>query len=46
MNAYRFLIFGVALFCTLSGAVAMSEERPPQHIQIAKIEVDPAQLDS
>jgi quinol monooxygenase YgiN len=46
MNAKRFLILGVALFCTLFGAVAMSEQRPPQHIQIAEIEVDPAQLDS
>jgi quinol monooxygenase YgiN len=46
MNAYRYLILGAALFCTLSGAVAMSEERPQQYIQIAEIDVDPAQLDS
>jgi quinol monooxygenase YgiN len=45
MNARRFLILGVALFFTLSGAVAMSEERPQRHIQIAEIDVDPAQLD-
>ena len=46
MNAKRFLILGVPLFFTLFGAAAMSEERPRQHIQIAEIEVDPAQLDS
>src|ERR1700752_3745304 len=46
MNAKRFLFFGVALFFTLFGAVAMSEEKPQQYIQIAEIEVDPAQLDS
>ena len=46
MNAKRILILGIALFCTLFGAVAMSEQRTQQHIQIAEIEVDPAQLDS
>jgi quinol monooxygenase YgiN len=46
MNANRFLILGVPLFFALFGAVAMSEERPQQYIQIAEIEVDPAQLDS
>ena len=45
MNAKRMLI-GIALFSTLFGAVAMGEERPRQHIQIAEIEVDPAQLDN
>jgi quinol monooxygenase YgiN len=40
------LILGTALFSTLFGAAAMSEERPQQHIQIAEIEVDAAQLDS
>jgi quinol monooxygenase YgiN len=46
MNAKRFLMLGVAFFFTLFGTVAMSEERPQQYIQIAEIEVDPAQLDS
>jgi quinol monooxygenase YgiN len=46
MNAKGFLILGVAFFLALCGAVAMSEERPLQHIQIAEIEFDPAQLDS
>jgi quinol monooxygenase YgiN len=40
------LILATALFSTLFGAAAMSEERPQQHIQIAEIEVDAAQLDS
>ena len=46
MNAKQFMIFGAALFFALSGAPAMSEEKSPQHIQIAEITVDPAQLDS
>jgi quinol monooxygenase YgiN len=45
MNAKRILI-GIALFSTLLGAVATGEKRPQQHIQIAEIEVDPAQLDN
>ena len=41
------MIFGMtALFLVLSGAPAMSEEKSKQHIQIAEIVVDPAQLDS
>jgi quinol monooxygenase YgiN len=46
MNAKRILIIGMALFSMLFGAVAMSEQRTQQHIQIAEIDVDPAQLDS
>ena len=46
MNVKRFLILGLALFCTPFAAVAMSEQLPQQHIQIAEIEVDPAQLES
>jgi quinol monooxygenase YgiN len=40
------LILGVTLFCTLSGAVAVSQESPQRYIQIAEIDVDPAQLDN
>jgi len=46
MNAKRFMILGAALSLVLSGAPAMSEEKSPQHIQIAEIAVDPAQLDN
>jgi quinol monooxygenase YgiN len=47
MSVKQFMIFGVtALFLVLSGAPAMSEEKSKQHIQIAEIVVDPAQLDS
>ena len=47
MSVRQFMIFGVtALFLVLSGAPAMSEEKSKQHIQIAEIVVDPAQLDS
>jgi quinol monooxygenase YgiN len=45
MNAKRFRSLCIPLFFTLFGAAAMSEDRPQQHIQIAEIEVDPAQLD-
>jgi quinol monooxygenase YgiN len=45
MNAKQFLIFGGALFFTLFEVAAMSGASPQQHIQIAEIEVDPAQLD-
>ncbi|WP_249119351.1 MULTISPECIES: putative quinol monooxygenase [unclassified Bradyrhizobium] len=47
MSVKQSLIFGVtALLLVLSGASAMSEEKSKQHIQIAEIVVDPAQLDS
>jgi quinol monooxygenase YgiN len=45
MSARQFMILEAALFFVLSGAPAMSEEKSPQHIQIAEIAVDPAQLD-
>jgi quinol monooxygenase YgiN len=47
MSVKQSLIFGVTtLLLVLSGAPAMSEEKSKQHIQIAEIVVDPAQLDS
>ena len=46
MIAKQFMIFGATLLFVLSGAPAMSEEKSPQHIQIAEIVVDPAQLDA
>ncbi|WP_249133338.1 putative quinol monooxygenase [Bradyrhizobium sp. AUGA SZCCT0182] len=47
MSVKQAMIFGVtALLLLLSGAPAMSEEKSKQHIQIAEIVVDPAQLDS
>ena len=46
MVAKQFMIIGATLLFLLSGAPAMSEEKSPQHIQIAEIVVDPAQLDA
>ena len=46
MVAKRFMIIGATLLFLSSGAPAMSEEKSPQHIQIAEIVVDPAQLDA
>jgi quinol monooxygenase YgiN len=39
-------ILAASLFLISMGARAMAEQMPEQHIQIAEIEVDPAQLDS
>jgi quinol monooxygenase YgiN len=44
MNSLRPLILAVALFCTLVGAEAMSEETARRYVQIAEIDIDPAQL--
>jgi quinol monooxygenase YgiN len=46
MGARRTVILGTALLLVLSGAPAVSNQKTPQHIQIAEIAVDPAQLDS
>jgi quinol monooxygenase YgiN len=46
MNAKQILTFGVTLFLALFGAAAMGEAMAQRHIQIAEIEVDPAQLES
>jgi quinol monooxygenase YgiN len=40
------VILGLALFCALFGATAMSEETHLQHVQIAEIDIDPSQLDA
>ena len=46
MNAKQFVIFGATLFLALFGAEAMGEAMAQRHIQIAELEVDPAQLES
>ena len=46
MNAKQVLTFGVTLFLALFGVAPMGEAMAQQHIQIAEIEVDPAQLES
>jgi quinol monooxygenase YgiN len=46
MNAKQVLTFGVPLFLALFGAADVGEVMAQQHIQIAEIEVDPAQLES
>jgi quinol monooxygenase YgiN len=46
MIAKQLMISATTLIFVLSGAPAMSEEKSAQHIQIAEIVVDPAQLDS
>jgi quinol monooxygenase YgiN len=46
MNAKQVLTFGVTLFLALFGAAVVGEAMVQQHIQIAEIDVDPAQLES
>jgi len=46
MIAKQWMITGTTLLFLLSGAPAMGEEKSRQHIQIAEIVVDPAQLDA
>jgi quinol monooxygenase YgiN len=46
MNAKQVLTFGVTVFLALFGVAPMGEAMAQQHIQIAEIEVDPAQLES
>jgi quinol monooxygenase YgiN len=46
MSVKQFLILGVTTFLALFGAAAMDEAMAQRHIQIAEIEVDPAQLES
>ena len=46
MIAKQWMITGTTLLFLLSGAPAMGEEKSKQHIQIAEIVVDPAQLDA
>jgi quinol monooxygenase YgiN len=45
MTEKQLMIIGATLVFVLSGPPAMSEEKSVQHIQIAEIVVDPAQLD-
>jgi len=46
MNAMQVLAFGVTLLLALFGVAPMGEATAQHHIQIAEIEVDPAQLES
>src|SRR4051794_7684686 len=46
MDAKQILVLSVTLFSALFGASVMADEKPQQYIQVAEIEVDPAQLDS
>src|SRR5262245_46591145 len=46
MNADRVIAFWAALIFVLMGVPALSQEKSEQHIQIAEIVVDPAQLEN
>jgi quinol monooxygenase YgiN len=46
MKAKPFVILGVTVFLALSGAAALGEQMPQQYVQIAEIEIDPAELNS
>jgi quinol monooxygenase YgiN len=46
MKAKPFLMLSLTVFLALFGVAAMGAEMPHQYVQIAEIEIDPAQLDS
>jgi quinol monooxygenase YgiN len=46
MRANQFLTLGVTFFLAQFGTAAMGEAMAQRHIQIAEIDVDPAQLES
>jgi quinol monooxygenase YgiN len=46
MKAKQYLMLSLTVWLALSGAAAMGEEMPHQYVQIAEIEIDPAQLDT
>ena len=46
MSAKWFLLLGVTVCLVLCGAAAISEPMPQRYVQIAEIEIDPAQIDN
>ena len=46
MNVRRFLILGLSVLASLVSGLAIAAESQPQYVQVAEIEIDPAQLES
>jgi quinol monooxygenase YgiN len=46
MNVRRFLVLGLSVLASLVSGLAIAAESQPQYVQVAEIEIDPAQLES
>ena len=46
MNVRRLLVLGLSVLAPLVSGLAIAAERQPQYVQVAEIEIDPAQLES
>ena len=46
MNIGRLLVFGLSVLASLVSGPAIAAESQPQYVQVAEIEIDPAQLES
>jgi quinol monooxygenase YgiN len=46
MNTMQLFVYGASVLATALGGVAVAQEAGGQYVQVADIEVDPAQLDA
>jgi quinol monooxygenase YgiN len=46
MNTMQFFVYGASVLATALGGGAVAQEAGGQYVQVAEIEVDPAQLDA
>jgi quinol monooxygenase YgiN len=46
MNTMQLFVYGASVLATALGAAAVAQEAGGQYVQVAEIEVDPAQLDA
>ena len=46
MNVKQLLVLGVSVLASSVSGLSIAEERQPQYVQVAEIEIDPAQLES
>ena len=46
MNAMEFFVYGASVLATALGGAAFAQEAGGQYVQVAEIEVDPAQMDA
>ena len=46
MNTMQLLVYGASMLAVALGGAAVAQEPDGQYVQVAEIEVDPAQLDA
>src|SRR4051794_15727495 len=46
MNVRRFLVLGLSVLASFVCGLAIAAESQPQYVQVAEIEIDPAQLEN